>query len=116
VTYHDPCHIGRRMFPNPLYDVPRAILSEIPGLKLIEMERTKDCAWCCGAGAGVLEAYPDFNEWTARERIVEAMATGAEAIVTACPWCERNFKDSIEKMGADMEVYDVVELVKKAMG
>lgn len=116
VTYHDPCHMGRKMFPEFLYDVPRSILNEIPGLELIEMERIKDCAWCCGAGGGVLEAYSDLNEWTAKERIVEAMGTGAESIASACPWCERNFKDAIEKMGIDMKVYDVVELVGKAMG
>jgi heterodisulfide reductase subunit D len=116
LTYHDPCRLGRKMFPDFGYDAPRAILSEIPGTQLIEMERTKDCAWCCGAGAGVLEAYPELNDFTANERILEAISTGAEALVTACPWCERNFKDAIERIGIEMKVYDVAELVSLAMG
>ena len=43
--------------------------------------------WCCGAGGGAREAYPDFSNWTATERIEEAKSTGAEAVVSACPWC-----------------------------
>lgn len=61
------------------------------------------------------EAYPDFALWTALDRIEEAKATGAEAIVTACPWCERNFKDAINESGERIKVYDVVELLKEAV-
>ena len=81
--------------------------------KSIEMERIKEYAWCCGAGGGVKEAYPDFNTFTAQERIEEARATGAEALVTACPWCERNFLDTLN--GDKMKVYDIVELVQQAI-
>jgi len=115
VTYHDPCHIGRKMFPDCLYDQPRSILGAIPGLELVEMERIRDMAWCCGAGGGVLEAYPDFSDWTAEERIEEAISAGAEAIVSACPWCERNFRDAIERMGVGMRAYDIVDIVKEAL-
>ena len=115
VTYHDPCHIGRKMYPDCLYDQPRAILKMVPGLELVEMERIRDAAWCCGAGGGVLEAYPDLSNWTAEERIEEAKSVGAEAIVSACPWCERNFKDAIERMGVDMKVYDIVDIVRRAL-
>ena len=123
VTYHDPCHLGRQGEPyvpwegeekkirnqivvyeprKPryngawgVYDPPRNVLKSIPGLELVEMERIREYAWCCGAGGGVREAYPDFANWTATERIEEAKSTGAEAIVSACPWCERNFMDAI---------------------
>ena len=102
VTYHDPCHLGRRdnvYVPGKaimgMYETPRNILKSIPGLRLVEMYRIKEYAWCCGAGGGVREAYPDFSEWTAIERIEEAKSTGADAIVSACPWCERNFLDAI---------------------
>lgn len=61
------------------------MLTSIPGLKLGEMERIKEYTWCCGAGGGVINAFPDFAAWTARERLKEAKATGAEGIVTACP-------------------------------
>ena len=143
VTYHDPCHLGRmgdpyipwagkrkkirnqiaiwdppkprRLGAKGVYEPPRDILKSIPGVKLVEMERIRECSYCCGAGGGVKEAYPDFAIWTASERIEEAKATDAEAIVTSCPWCERNFIDAIEEEGEKMKVYDVVELLQKAI-
>jgi len=143
VTYHDPCHLGRRgeyYVPwngvvkkfrnlilkheprkpryngaNGIYEPPREVLKSIPGLELVEMERIKEYAWCCGAGAGVRESYPDFSSWTAEERIEEAKATGAEALVSACAWCERNFIDAISGNGEKMKVYDIVELVQQAI-
>ena len=72
------------------------MLKAIPGVELVEMERIKEAAWCCGAGGGAREAYPEFSEWTASERIEEAESTGADALVTACPWCERNFIDAVQ--------------------
>jgi Fe-S oxidoreductase len=143
VTYHDPCHLGRQGEayipwqgkekkiknqivvyepPRPryngawgIYEPPRDILKSIPGLDLVEMERIREYAWCCGAGGGVKEAYPEFSNWTAGERIEEAMSTGAEAIVSACGWCERNFLDSIQANGEKMKVFDVAELVQQAI-
>ena len=122
VTYHDPCHLGRRdhvYVPGEaimgLYDPPRDIIKSIPGVELVEMYRIKEYAWCCGAGGGAIDAYPDFNRFTAAERIEEAKETGAEAIVTACPWCERNFIDAINERGDKMKVLDIVELVQQAL-
>ena len=143
VTYHDPCHLGRQGEPyipwqgrekkifnqvvvyeprKPryngawgVYDSPRNILKSIPGLELVEMERIREYAWCCGAGGGVKEAYPEFSRWTASERIEEAKSTGAEAIVSACGWCERNFIDATNATGDKIEVFDIVELVKRAI-
>jgi Fe-S oxidoreductase len=143
VTYHDPCHLGRLGEPyvpwqgtkekiygqipvwkpsRPrytgawgVYDAPRNILKNIPGLALVEMERIREYAWCCGAGGGVLEAYPDFATWTATERLTEARATGAEAIVTACPWCESNFADTVRGQDEKMHVYDIIDLVQMAL-
>ena len=143
VTYHDPCHLGRQGEPyvpwqgeekkiknqvivyeprRPrnngawgVYDPPRNILRAIPGVELVEMERIREYAWCCGAGGGVKDAYPEFNAWTAGERIEEAAATGAEAIVSACPWCERNFVDAIEAGGRSMTVLDIADLVRRAI-
>jgi Fe-S oxidoreductase len=122
VTYHDPCHLGRRdhvYVPGEaimgIYDLPRDIIKSIPGVELVEMYRIKEYAWCCGAGGGVIDAYPDFNSFTATERIEEAKETGAEAIVTACPWCERNFIDAINGSASKMKVFDLVELIQQAM-
>lgn len=141
VTYHDPCHLGRlgepyihwegkeipgfqRRFDPPrefrrgtygIYEPPRDVLRSIPGLKLAEMDRIKEYAWCCGAGGGVNETNPEFAKWTADERITEAESTGAEAIVTTCPWCVKNFNDAIKENGSSLKVYDVVELLEKAI-
>jgi Fe-S oxidoreductase len=141
VTYHDPCHLGRmgeswihwsgkeipgdrRRFEPPrefrrgtkgVYEPPRDVLKSIPGLKLNEMDRIKEYAWCCGAGGGVIDTNPEFAQWTARDRIKEAQATGAEAIVTACPWCLRNFQDTLKADGNSLKVYDIVELLEKAV-
>ena len=112
VTYHDPCHLGRHA---GIYDPPRNILRSIPGLELIEMERSREFSWCCGAGAGVKQAYPDFALWTANERVKEAKATGATALVTSCPWCERNFRDAIKEYGEKIEVYDIAVIARKAI-
>jgi Fe-S oxidoreductase len=142
-TYHDPCHLGRLGEPwihwegkikialntrvqhepkktfrrgiNGVYEPPRNVLKSIPGLRLLEMNRIKEYAWCCGAGGGVIDAYPDFSIWTAQERIREAKSTGAEALVTACPWCIRNFKDAVKGLGDTLKVYDVVELLEQSI-
>jgi Fe-S oxidoreductase len=142
-TYHDPCHLGRmsesyvpwkgvlKMEPGqpilhePLkeyrrgtygvYEPPRNVLKAIPGLKLVEMKRIKEYAWCCGAAGGVKDAYPDFAIWTALERIKEAESTRAEALVTACPWCKRNFSDVLKQNGKKIKVYDIVELLEQAL-
>ena len=141
VTYHDPCRLGRlgepwihwegkkipgdrfvfdppkvyRRGTHGVYEPPRDVLKSIPGIKLTEMTRIKEYSWCCGAGGGVNESNPGFAKWTAQERIEEAGFTGAEAIVTACPWCEKTFNETIKGNGSSLKVYDIVELVEKAI-
>jgi len=143
VTYHDPCHLGRLGEPyvpwegkekkifnqihtwepkrpryngaHGIYEPPRNILKAIPGVALVEMERIREYTWCCGAGGGCSETYPEFSNWTAGERITEANATGADALVTACPWCESNFKGAVDENGNAITVLDIVELIEKAL-
>ena len=114
VTYHDPCHLGRHLSEG-LYDQPRDLLKRIPGLELAEMQRTRENSWCCGAGGGVSQANPELALWTAHERLKEAKATGASALVTSCPWCERNFKDAAKQNGVDLQVYDIAEMIRMAI-
>ena len=108
VTYHDPCHLGRY---SDLFDAPRRILEALPGVELVEMPRSREKSWCCGAGAGVKTTYPDFAAWIGEERVNEAKETGAEALVTACPFCEGNLSDVIEATAAGMDIYDITDLV-----
>jgi len=124
-TYHDPCHLGRKVEPwirqegklkgGEIYQPPREILNSIPGLKLAEMRRIKENAWCCGAGGGAIDAYPDFALWAALERIDEAKSTGADVLVTACPWCKRNFTDALKENNSTLKLYDIAELVEQAL-
>lgn len=62
-----------------------------------------------------METNPGFATWTATERINEAESTGAEAMATACPGCEQNFRDAIKESGSGLRVFDVVELLAKAI-
>jgi Fe-S oxidoreductase len=98
-----------------VYDQPRDLLRAIPGVELVEMERIREYSWCCGAGGGCREAYPEYSAWTAGERITEAEATGADALVTACGWCERNFLDATAGGDGRIAVLDVLDLVERAL-
>ena len=69
----------------------------------------------CGAGGGCSESNPEFSSWTAGERVTEANSTGAEAIVTACPWCIDNLTGAEDEKGNTMEVIDILDLVSAAM-
>ena len=112
VTYHDPCFLGRH---SKIYDEPRKVIESIPGVKLVEMERNRHGAFCCGSGAGVTHsAYPDFAEWTAGQRVTEARRA-ADTVVTACPRCVEIFKRTAKKEGIDLTVYDLPVFVEKAL-
>jgi Fe-S oxidoreductase len=141
VTYHDPCHLGRlgephikwegeripghmyrfdppkpyRRGTNGVYEAPRHLLKSIPGIEVVEMDRTREYAWCCGSGGGVKEANPEFARWTGRERIEEAESTGAGILVTACPGCEKNFRDVLEAGKSSLRVVDIVELLAQTL-
>jgi len=109
VTYHDPCHLGRYC---GVYDPPRRILASIPGLEFREMERIRDWAWCCAAGGGVRTAFPEeLAAWAARLRLEEARDTGADTLVTACPFCEQNLGETAKGLGGHIGVVDILEMV-----
>jgi len=111
-TYHDPCHLGRHC---KVYDPPRKVLKALPGVKYVELERSREATWCCGAGGGVKAAYPDFALWTAQQRLKEVEESGADTIVSTCPFCSHNIKDAIEKSGSDLAFYDLTELVLRSL-
>jgi Fe-S oxidoreductase len=112
VTYHDPCHVGRSQ---GLYDQPRAILAAIPGVTLVEMENVRQSARCCGAGGGVKANYPAMAGEIAKKRVKEAMDTGAETLVTMCPFCQASFDAAIKNIGAPLGLIGVDELLLQAM-
>jgi Fe-S oxidoreductase len=79
------------------------------------MDRIREYSWCCGAGGVCNEINPEFSEWTANERVTEANTTGADALVTACPWCESNLGKATDENGNPIMVYDIIDLVAQAM-
>ena len=123
LTYHDACSLSRLSDPwtpmkengagwaawsrglrdgaatNGIYAQPRDILKAIPGVDLVEMPRTRENAFCCGAGRGTQEAFPDFANWAAAQRLEEVREIGAETLVTACPWCKNNFAQAVKAGG-----------------
>lgn len=109
VTYHDPCHLGRGC---KVYEPPRNILRQVPGVELVEMPRNRRWAWCCGGGGGVLEAYPDLAEWNAKDRLREAQETGAEILVTTSALCLRTFAHVSEPQ---LRTQDLFEFIYQAV-
>jgi Fe-S oxidoreductase len=138
-VYHDPCLLGRlseKYIPwkgeiqafglhvppkkfnrgtNGVYDAPRKVLQSIPGIELVEMVRNAENSFCCGGGGGVPAAFPDFSLWTAKERLNEAVSTGAEALVSACPLCANNFQNAIAAGKSKLRYCDITELIAKAI-
>ncbi len=112
VTYHDPCHLGRHM---KLYDVPREVIAKIPGVELVEMKRNRQNAWCCGAGGGVKSLFPELALEIAKERVKEALATGAQVLLTSCPFCVGNLTDALKAMDSEtqskIQVFDIVDFI-----
>ncbi len=113
VTFHDPCYLGRH---NKEYRAPRTVLRGLPGIRLIEMDRSKDDALCCGGGGGnfftdLLGLGPDSP---ARVRVREAAETGVEVLVVACPNCAKMLEDGVkaEVLEDKLKVMDLAELVQ----
>ena len=108
ITYHDPCHLGRH---EKVYDEPRNMIKAVPGATLKEMDRITMNAWCCGAGGGVKSAFKDFALKTSEERIREAELTGADLLLSCCPFCKVNLKDGAESSNSKLEVKDLTEFL-----
>jgi len=115
VTYHDPCFLGKQ---NHIFDEPREILKAIPGLKLVEMDRSRERSLCCEGGGGRMWAEgTNLEERLAFQRVQEAAETGAEVLAVACPFCLLTLEDAVKVQGLDeqLQVLDVMELVDLAL-
>ena len=114
VTYHDPCYLGRH---NGIYDEPREALKKIPGLKLVEMADSGEDSLCCGGGGGRIWMETPKGERFSDLRVEQAVAAGAEVLVTCCPYCITNFEDSRLALNYSevIEVKDITEILQEAI-
>ena len=113
ITYHDSCYLGRY---NDIYEAPREIIAQLPCAQMVEMERRRNQAFCCGAGGGHMwmeETGTRINE----VRTEEAMRTGADVIATACPFCIQMFGDGVKAKGVEetLQLKDIAEIVAEAL-
>jgi Fe-S oxidoreductase len=113
-AYHDPCYLGRH---NQIYDDPRHVLDAIPGLKRVEMSRSRDRSFCCGGGGLMLFYEPKEDQRMGVKRVKMAAEAGANVMVTACPFCMVNIEDAIKVAGMEgkMTAIDLAELVDQQM-
>jgi Fe-S oxidoreductase len=139
LTYHDACSVSRlsdawrpwkgergwmgtieprykrRRGTEGLYAQPRNILSAIPGLTVVEMPRIRENAFCCGAGRGTKEAFPELARFSAGQRFEEVKEIGAEALVSACPFCKNNFSQTAKENGGEVKVMDIAEVIAASL-
>ena len=114
VAYQDPCYLGRY---HGIYEAPRKILAAIPGIKVVEMPRCRSESLCCGAGGGRMWMEEEPSQRVSRLRIEDAVATKADIVVTACPFCMQMFEDAASGLELEkpLEVLDLVELLERAV-
>jgi Fe-S oxidoreductase len=114
VAYHDPCYLGRH---NGIYDEPREALNKIPGLELIEMVNSLEDSLCCGGGGGRIWMETPKGERFSDLRVEQAVAAGAEVLVTSCPYCITNFEDSrlTLELGDVIEIKDITEIIQEVI-
>ncbi len=116
VTYHDSCYLGRI---NDVYDAPRQILEFVPGAKVTEMRRSKSKGLCCGAGGGNMWQEEIGERRVNHVRSEEAIATGADQVISNCPFCIQMFEDGVPAVQPEEEgrlrPFDVAELLEQAV-
>jgi len=118
VTYHDPCYLGRH---SEMFEEPRKLIQSIPGVTLVEIEDNKKDSDCCGMGGGRMWMEPPkgliSSQAIAEKRVHQALDTGAEILLTACPFCNITLNDavkSLEKEGT-IKVMDITELIAMSL-
>ena len=113
MAYHDSCYLGRY---NDVYDEPRAVLKRaLPVVTLAEPPRTRDRGLCCGAGGGRMFMEERTGKRINAERTEELLATGADAIAVACPFCMTMLTDGVKAKGSDVPIVDIAEAVAERL-
>lgn len=113
VAYHDSCYLGRY---NDIYESPREVLKKIEGVTLVEAPQSKNKGLCCGAGGAQMFMEEQNEDRVNVKRTGQLLATGADTIASACPFCMTMLTDGLKAKSKDEEVrtLDVVELLAEA--
>ncbi|MBT5120297.1 MAG: (Fe-S)-binding protein [Planctomycetes bacterium] len=114
-TFHDPCYLGRH---NNEYAAPRDVLNAIPGIETVEMERSRNRSFCCGGGSLNLFHETECERRMGELRLDMVAESGADVVVTACPFCLSNLEDAAKTTGREneIEIIDLAELVQRSLG
>jgi Fe-S oxidoreductase len=101
VVYHDPCLLARQ---NNITQEPRALIRQT-GFKIIEPLRTKEKTFCCGAGGGVKQNYPELANKIAKERLKQL---GSKKIIVSCPYCYAHLSENADNKKNILEISEVI--------
>jgi Fe-S oxidoreductase len=115
IAFHDPCYLGRW---NGEYEAPRNVLDALPtGTTRLELPRNKEHGFCCGAGGGRMWMEEKIGTRVNHNRTDEVIASGADTVATACPFCTIMLRDGVQDRGVaeKVQVLNVSELVAKSM-
>jgi len=114
VTFHDSCYLGRY---NEVYEPPRDILRSIPGIHLVEMERSRENGMCCGAGGGLMWMEEETGTRINVARTEQALSASPSVISSGCPYCLTMLGDGTKakEMEDQVGTYDVAELLERAV-
>ena len=114
ITFHDPCYLGRY---NDDYESPRAVLDALGGVRRVEMKRSRDKSFCCGAGGGRMWMEEKEGKRVNIERTDEALSLHPDVIGTGCPFCMTMITDGVKTQEAaeKVQVKDIAELVLEAV-
>lgn len=114
MTYHDSCYLGRW---NGEYNAPRAILKQVPGIQLIEMEKNSQKGMCCGAGGGRMWMEEHIGERINVKRTEQALATNTTTVATNCPFCTTMITDGVKAKdkSESVAVLDIAEIVEQSL-
>lgn len=114
ITYHDSCYLGRY---NGIYEQPRSVLRAIPGVELVEMERTRENGMCCGAGGGMMWMEETAGKRVNLARTEQALAVNPTVISSACPYCLTMMEDGtkMKEMEEQVQTKDIAELLEQAV-
>jgi len=113
MTYHDPCYLGRY---NHIYEQPRQLLKTLNRHRPLEMAASKQTSFCCGGGGGGMWKEEKTGERISHCRIAQAEKTGAETIVTACPFCSIMLHDALSETGrGKMKTLDLAQAIEEKL-